>query len=268
MNVIPWEEFRAGKPYGEPLAAAIGVFDGLHLGHRELIGRVLGRRGLASAVVTFKENPKRILSPSTFHGELSTLDQRLSLIAGTGVDLCVLIDFSGDFSKLPGRQFLSSLSEAGGLRYLAVGSEFRCGHDLDTDAAAIREFCESRSIEIELLKAVGWSGHPVSSSRIRKAVLEGRLDDARAMLGRHYEIDLKGAIPAPSGGTLPVGGQASPPPGRYEASLSYARGSAEAGNPRSLAELSGDGTWRLARESVAGDPVLIGLRLIQAVSRE
>jgi riboflavin kinase/FMN adenylyltransferase len=269
MKVVSWQELGEGRPSSAPLAAAVGVFDGLHIGHRELVGRVLGRVGFVSAVVTFIENPKRILSPSTFHGGLSTLDQRLSLIAAMGVDLCVLIDFSGDFSKLPGRRFLSSLSESGGLRFLAVGADFRCGHRLDTDATAIREFCEARAIGVELLDAVSWAGHPVSSSRIRRAVIEGRLDDASAMLGRSYEIDLRGARPLRSGGSIPTGGQASPPPGRYEASLAFERvEGGEAAGPIE-AELGRDGAWSIrgGGPPAPGSREPVGLRLIKLVSR-
>ncbi len=266
MKIVAWEELGSRQGSGAPLAAAIGVFDGLHIGHRELIGRVLGREGLASAVVTFKENPKRLLSPSTFHGELSTLEQRLSLIGSMGVELCLLIDFSGDFSKLPGRHFLTELSDRGKLRYLAVGSDFRCGHRLDTDASGIREFCAERSIDVELLGAVQWSGHPVSSSRIRKAILEGRLGDAASMLGRHYEIDLRGALREEGGALRPIGGQACPPIGAYESVIVRAAGSGES---RAVARLGSDGAWVLPGEAVTGpeDPALLSLRLVAMVSR-
>jgi riboflavin kinase/FMN adenylyltransferase len=259
MRVLTWEELSASRRAEEPIAAAIGVFDGLHIGHKELVRRVLGREGLVPAVVTFAVNPKRILSPSTFHGELSTLDQRLALIDSIGVELCVLIDFSGEFSKLPGRHFLSMLSESGGLRFLAVGSDFRCGHRLDTGADDIREFCVERSIEVEFLKAVQWSGRPVSSSRIRKAVLEGRLEDAAGMLGRPYEIDLSDAQRTETGGFAPSGAQASPPAGVYEAYPAHQ------GAARTFARLGSDGSWIFA-----GSPGRdrAGLRLIHMVSRE
>jgi riboflavin kinase / FMN adenylyltransferase len=277
MKVLPWEDLASWRKDGAPIAAAIGVFDGLHVGHRALIRRVLGRPGLASAVVTFAENPKRVLSPSSFRGELSTLAQRLDLIASMGVDLCVLIDFSGDFSKLPGRLFLSALRDGGELRFLAVGSNFRCGHRLDTDAEGIREFCEQRSIDAEFLDAVQWSGYPVSSSRIRKAVLEGRLGDAEAMLDRPYEIDLRGAIPLGDGAWLPSGGQASPPAGSYEAVASFAGGEGEPGSQarRSLpvaATHGKGGSWALAAGGPEGAPgipsdVPTGLSLLRMVSR-
>jgi FAD synthase len=245
----------------------VGVFDGLHIGHKALIGKVVGRSGFASAVVTFKENPKRILSPSTFSGDISTLSQRLDLIESMGADFVVLIDFSGDFSKLPGRRFLSMLEERAALRYLAVGHDFRCGYELDTDSESIRAFCEERSIGIELLRAVNWAGHAVSSSRIRKAITEGRLEDAASMLGRPYELDIRVSHIGASDCFARTASQAIPPPGIYGAVLVWA--GAFAPN-EVLARLDGEGFWFLYN----GDPltdgqrVPVGLRLLRLVSRE
>lgn len=271
MKVLRWEEFRSGRA-DYPLAVVIGVFDGLHIGHRELVARVLGREGLSSAVVTFAENPKRILTPASFDGGLSTLDQKLSLIESMGVDLSVLIDFSGDFSKLPGRQFLSLLSESGSLRYLAVGSDFRCGYGLDTDAQGVRDFCRARSIGVELLSAVQWAGQAVSSSRIRKAIVAGRVEEAAGMLGRPYEVDLRGASSPAAGCLVPIGGQASPPPGPFLSRLSY-EGGDPSGEPAGeggtvfVALLGSDGSWTLPREAARLGRAT-GLRLLKKVSRE
>jgi hypothetical protein len=276
VKVLSWEEFVEGRLSSLPFAATIGVFDGLHIGHRELVSRILGKEGLVSVVLTFRENPKRLLTPSTYQGELSTLDQKLELIESMGADFCVLIDFSGDFSKLPGRQFLSMLKGSGEFRFLAVGSEFRCGQGLDTNAESIRAFCEGNSIGIELIHAVRWAGHPVSSSRIRKAILEGRLDDAASMLGRPYEIDLRGSILSTGGRVAPVGAQARPPRGSYDGCLVYA---AEAELPALSvsAQIDAEGFWSfVSKADVAGgrraegsaNEALKGLGLIRLVSRE
>jgi riboflavin kinase/FMN adenylyltransferase len=268
MRVLSWEELRAGALAGVPFAATIGVFDGLHIGHRELIARILGKEGVVSIVLTFKENPKRILSPSTYHGELSTLDQKLALVESMGADFCVLIDFSGDFSKLPGRRFLSMLRESGEFRYLAVGSDFRCGKGLDTNAEDIRSFCVRHSIGIELIRAVQWAGHPVSSSRIRKAIVEGRLGDAASMLGRPYEIDLRASSFSSEGRIKPVGVQASPPRGSYEATMAHAAGSGLPESPVS-ARIDAEGCWSIdgGADCASGNGKPTGLRLIRLVSR-
>jgi riboflavin kinase/FMN adenylyltransferase len=251
MKTLSWEEFASGSAALGPIAATIGVFDGLHIGHQALIATITGMDGLSSVVFTFKENPKRILAPSAFQGELSTLERKLELIESLGVRTCVLIDFSGDFSKLPGRQFLSLLVGRAELRFLAVGANFKCGHRLDTDAEGIRAFCSPLGIGFASLQAVGWGGHPVSSSRIRLALREGRLEEAQAMLGRPYELDLD----RPS--------QVQPPAGTYEARS----GEGE----EVLASLDGEGRWTVrgfADEAGLSRPAKRGrLALLRLVSR-
>jgi riboflavin kinase / FMN adenylyltransferase len=273
VRILTWEAYVDGGLPGisceRPFAATIGVFDGLHIGHQELIKRILGRSGLDSVVLTFKENPKRILSPHTHPGELSTLDQKLELIESMSVDFCVLIDFSGDFSKLPGRRFLSILKDRGRLGFLAVGSDFRCGRGLDTGASDIRSFCEEFSVGIELVESIRWAGYAVSSSRIRKAIIEGRLEDAQAMLGRPYEIDLRGAVPSSAGLWAPKGAQARPPRGIYDARLAF--GSGSAAFPVS-ARLDATGLWTFGLGAEGSFPrpgaEPRGLGLIRMVSRE
>ncbi len=217
MIVVEWEAFLA-SPNERPLAATVGVFDGLHAGHRHLIGKVRASDpAYRTAAVTFKDNPKRLLYPATYHGDLASLAQKLEGFEALGLDLVVLIDFSGNFSKLAGRDFLSLLKDRGRLSYLAVGSNFRCGHRLDTDARAVAAFLSAQGVQADIVEPVEWNGHPVSSSRIRHAVMDGRLEDAAAMLGRPYELDLRAltaldvdddvfVFPFPSGRVVPPEG--------------------------------------------------------------
>ncbi|HUW41577.1 MAG TPA: FAD synthetase family protein [Rectinemataceae bacterium] len=218
MNVISWQEFVSGAFEDPPIAATVGVFDGLHLGHRDLVSRVLSNSGTRSAVFTFRDNPKRSLRPGAFHGDLFSPEQKLEELERLGVEVCVQIDFSGDFSKLAGRIFLSLLAEKGGIRLLVIGSDFRCGHRLDTGVEEIVSYYAPLGIRTEVLDPVLWGGHPVSSSRIRRSVAEGRLDAAAAMLGRPYELDLRTAIREDSGlgGFTLAGAQVAPPAGMYD----------------------------------------------------
>jgi riboflavin kinase/FMN adenylyltransferase len=222
VRVLDWEEFATGSGLGKPISATVGVFDGLHMGHRRLVEKVFAHAGgRLSCVLTFRDSPKRILHPASWHGALSTLDQKLEALDSTGLDVCVLIDFSGNFSKLAGRDFLSVLREKGDLEYIAVGSNFSCGYRLDTHASDIKAYYSDLGVEAEVVEPVLWGGHPVSSSRIRHAVMDGRLGEAKAMMGRSYEVDLRGirvlrseaghpACERPSGIVLP-------PLGRYDA---------------------------------------------------
>lgn len=190
-EIISWEAFRAWSPGPRPLAATIGVFDGLHQGHRELIRRIVARGpGLRPAVFTFRENPKRLLRPEGFEGDLLSLERKLELLAELGVEVVILIDFSGDFSRMPGRNFLSTVVDAGRVAYLAIGWDFHCGRGRDTDATALADFCRVRAVDAELLDPVSFQGDTASSTRIRRAVQAGRLLEAERLLGRPYEVEV------------------------------------------------------------------------------
>jgi len=221
MKVLSWEDFASGQASATPLSATVGVFDGLHIGHRKLIESVLTHGGgRLPAVFTFRESPKLRTRPKAFPGALMSLEQKLEGLEGLGLGLCVLIDFSGNFSKLAGRDFLSILRIKGNLGYMAVGSNFSCGYRLDTHAGDIVSILSEYGIKAEVLEPVLWEGHPVSSSRIRTAIGEGRMADAEAMMGRVYELDLAGAgWKDLAKGRLACGlprGSVLPPPGWYE----------------------------------------------------
>jgi riboflavin kinase/FMN adenylyltransferase len=177
----------------------IGVFDGVHLGHRSLIERIV-RRGPNPTVVTFRENPKKVLwriqkaeTPSPYKGDLYSLKQKTQIFDSSGVKFLVLIDFSQEFSKLNGREFLDLLGNKGRMAFLAVGNNFRCGFRQDTDAGLARQINERKGIPTELIPPVylhGMDSEPVSSSRIRQAVLEGDIKLASSLLGRNFGLDL------------------------------------------------------------------------------
>ena len=219
MNIIAWADFISSSS-SVPLAATIGVFDGVHRGHRKLVETVLSKGpALRSAVLTFSENPKKILHPQTYKGCLFSLEQKIDTFGALGVDACVLIDFSLNFGTLSGAEFLFFLAKAG-VRFICVGPNFRCGHKMDTNAQALAEISGKLGMAAEIVEPVMSGGHPVSSSRIRNAVLEGRLGEATQMLGRPHTVLARFE---PSGeGKLSVAEIPEvvlPPPGLYKVVL-------------------------------------------------
>jgi riboflavin kinase/FMN adenylyltransferase len=216
MRLIDWSRFATGTE--EPLAGTgsamtIGVFDGVHRGHQALIGRITGRE-LQPVIVTFTGTPKSFRH--NWKGEIYTLDRKLAIFEQLGAVLTILIDFSPNFSKLSGRDFIRILRERGGLRFLAVGSNFRCGYRLDTDAAAIGAM-NSEDLKTEVLSPVLSGGSPVSSSRIRAALMAGDLAAAAELLGRNFDLDTSGLSPVPDRGgvLLNPGRRVLPPEGSY-----------------------------------------------------
>jgi len=197
LRVIEWPEFLVDPPPGLCSAMAIGVFDGVHLGHQALINRIVSR-GPNPTVVTFRENPKKALcrisgtgTSGSYKGDLYSLKQKMEIFDSLGVKFLVLIDFSEDFSKLKGKEFLDLLGNNGKMAFLAIGDNFRCGFAQDTDADIARQVNEEKGIPTELIPQVNLTDKgPVSSSLIRQAVLAGNLKLASELLGRNFSLDL------------------------------------------------------------------------------
>ncbi len=225
MTVVDWEDLVSGVFTPErPTAMTIGVFDGVHRGHRLLLSRVAARReeNIPTAV-TFRVSPKAVLRPRAYEGDILSLNQKVEALGAAGAELVILIDFSGNFGKLAGKDFIGLLKDRGKLRYLAVGSDFRCGHRLDTDATALKLMNEKDGIVTDILESLVSGSAVVSSSRIRTAILAGDLVEAAALLGRNVELDLDGTPTTPGDGWIDFNVRANcritPPNGRYPAIL-------------------------------------------------
>jgi len=245
VKVYTWEEFISDSPRNT-LAATVGVFDGLHLGHQALIRAVRGEApALVPCVITFRENPKKMLHRSSYRGSLLTVAQKLAAIEALGIEHCVLIDFSDNFATLAGREFLTALYIAN-VRFVTVGENFQFGYKLDTDAVKLASICGELGMRSRIVKNVLYRGHPVSSSRIRHAVLEGKLDEASEMLSRPYQMPLVRAGDNSEGGEAefaPGDDLVLPPDGMYNAIV-----------------LDG-GDARETKVSVAHHRISIGLRM-------
>ena len=197
LRIIDWPDFLAGGSDQGGAAITIGVFDGVHLGHQALIKRIV-ERGPNPTVITFRENPKKMTS-GYYGGDLYSLKQKLNAFDELGVNRAVLIDFSPEFSKLKGKEFLDLLAGRGRMVFLAIGCHFRCGFRQDTDACLVREINSGNGIPTELFLPIALpleaGNSPVSSSRIRSAVISGDLENAAAFLGRNFGLDLSDITP-------------------------------------------------------------------------
>jgi riboflavin kinase/FMN adenylyltransferase len=188
MTVIEWPDFlKNGLPLGEKLSSVtVGVFDGVHRGHQALIERVVSHNSsFVPVVITFRQNHKGEKNT----GDIQTFQQRTAMFESLGLKIAVVVDFTESFRHMPGIEFLELLLKHGNIGFLAVGSNFRCGYGLDTDAAAIQKFFALQGIPVEIVPEVMEGSLPISSSRIRSAILRGDLLQAQAMLGRPYTID-------------------------------------------------------------------------------
>ncbi|MGH2978326.1 MAG: bifunctional riboflavin kinase/FAD synthetase [Solirubrobacterales bacterium] len=170
-------------------AVALGTFDGVHRGHRRVIGSAVERareRGLASMVATFDPHPLRVLRPEQPPRLLTTTDQKIDLISELGVDELVAIPFTPELSRQSAEDFCEQVL-AGTLaaRSVSVGANFRFGHGAAGDAALLRARPE---FETEVVDLVQEDGDSISSSRIRGLLAEGEVAHAAELLGAPYSL--------------------------------------------------------------------------------
>jgi len=159
----------------------VGIFDGVHIGHQALLKRIVSYDSCETpVVVTFRQNHKNE------SGNILTFKQRVNIFESMGIQITVVIDFTEEFKKMPGIEFLKILLERGNVGFFAVGTGFRCGYQQDTDAEMIQKFFTSHDIPVEIIPRVMEGSLPVSSSRIRGAISAGDIESAQKMLGRTY----------------------------------------------------------------------------------
>jgi riboflavin kinase/FMN adenylyltransferase len=136
------------------------------------------------------------LNPAGFAGDIYNLDQKLRHLESLGVKLTALIDFSEEFSKMNGRDFIDLLLKGQPVTLLALGENFRCGHGRGVGAGELRSLAGARGVETWVAPPVMDGGKPISSNRIRQALAAGRFEEAERMLGRPLDsITLNNFVP-------------------------------------------------------------------------
>jgi riboflavin kinase/FMN adenylyltransferase len=200
MRVIDWSKIAAGSSPAGASALTIGVFDGIHRGHQELIRRITARNAeFISTLITFRKNPKEFLKKREFKGDILTLDQKLLIFEQLSIAQVVLIDFSENFSKLGGKEFLDLVRNRLRPGFVAVGGNFRCGYRGDTDAPRLKALYHKAGIPVEVVVPVLDGARPVSSSRIRSAIAAGDFSAAARLLDRNFEFDVSSIVPEDRG---------------------------------------------------------------------
>jgi riboflavin kinase/FMN adenylyltransferase len=173
-------------------AVTIGNFDGVHLGHARLVERLramAGRVAGPAVAFTFDPPPARILRPDAAPEPLMPADRRVEILGQLGVDAILVYPTDLPLLKLEAREFFDQIVRGRlGCRAMVEGPNFFFGHNRSGNVEVLRGFCAEAGMPLEVVEPVEIGGQAVSSSRIRSLVLEGRLDEARQMLGRPYRL--------------------------------------------------------------------------------
>jgi len=184
MQIIDWQEFLDNdlQLKGKLSSMTVGIFDGVHRGHKALIERIVSHNiNHVPAVVTFRQNHKIVNNKQKY---IQSFEERLAAFESLKVQITIVIDFTESFRKMSGAEFLKLLFKHGSVGFFTVGNDFRCGYRLDTDAAAIKTFFAAHNIPVEIIPEVTEESQPISSSRIRTAIGTGNFSLAEKMLGR------------------------------------------------------------------------------------
>ncbi len=180
---------------GERTVITIGVYDGVHVGHRTVISQVrerAAREGAKSVVVTFDRHPLSVVRPEAAPRLLANLDQKLSLLESTGVDAVVIVPFNEAQANETPVEFVERvLVNSLAAKVVIVGSDFHFGHMRQGNVTLLREMGERHDFSCEpvvLVPRADGIDEPVSSTAIRRALAGGEIDTASRMLGRPYEV--------------------------------------------------------------------------------
>ena len=177
----------------KPTVVTIGNFDGVHLGHQKILSGVLeGTRSgnLMGTVLTFYPHPTRVLRPEAAPALLSTLQQRLAAFDSAGLDAALVLRFDAELAKVSGEDFVRKyLVEILRARAVMVGGNFRFGHRQSGDVNILEELGRRWGFEVHVVPPVVIDGVVVSSSAVRDALRDGRVEEAARLLGRPFALE-------------------------------------------------------------------------------
>ncbi len=165
----------------------VGSFDGVHLGHVDVIGRVVAAAKEAeaqSALLTFEPHPRCVLDPGNCPQSITSLQEKLALIEAAGIDHAIVLRFDRELASLAPQEFIQRLSALMDLRRWVIGYDFAFGRGRTGNAHWLRE----HGYEVEVVPPFKIDGHDLHSSEVRRLITTGEVDKANRLLGREYTL--------------------------------------------------------------------------------
>lgn len=175
----------------QPLAIAIGTFDGYHRGHAEVVRRLIEaakERNCLPALLTYDNHPTHVLQPQNPTPLISTLSHKLALLENTDVDYLLLFTFDPTFAAQTAEQFLQRLMQIAPFTYLNMGYDGRIGKQRTGDREHLTALSEKHGFDLEYTPTLRFNDETVSSTAIRSAIASGNISLASDLLGRPYSI--------------------------------------------------------------------------------
>jgi riboflavin kinase / FMN adenylyltransferase len=192
MDVIHFPDDGVPTRWAHPVLA-LGNFDGVHRGHRKILERVrrgASERGSMAVVMTFEPHPPRVVRPDKAPPVLMTLDQKLDAIGEAGISCAAIVRFTPEVSRWDPEMFVRTvLVDWLKVVEVWVGANFLFGHDRAGNFSMLRMLGGRYGFKAEKIDPVRYKDFVVSSTRIRRLLSEGRVDEAGALLGHQYWID-------------------------------------------------------------------------------
>ena len=192
MEVARFPDDHRPPRWHQPVLA-LGNFDGLHRGHIKIIERVrrvVAERGGTSLVLTFDPHPPRVVRPDKAPLLLMTLDQKLEALEKAGIQGVAIVRFTQELSRWEPETFVKNvLVDWLRVAEVWVGADFLFGRDRSGNFSLLRALGSQYGFRVEKIDPVRYKEFVVSSTRIRRLIAEGRVDEASALLGRHFFID-------------------------------------------------------------------------------
>jgi riboflavin kinase/FMN adenylyltransferase len=180
------------EPASSPTVLTIGNFDGLHLGHRAMLERLVakGRElGLPPSVMTFEPHPREVFAPEQAPARLTSMREKLNLLESCGVERVYVCRFDRRLASLAADDFIGKLLVRGlAVRHVIIGDDFRFGKGRSGDFAALEAAGRQYGFTCEAMHTIEVDGERVSSSAVRDALAAGDLEHAARLLGRPYVI--------------------------------------------------------------------------------
>lgn len=202
MEILHYRERQLFAPQGNPISAlakrsaaiTIGSFDGVHLGHRHLLGRLLGRakeEHLQAVVITFEPHPRTVVAKpnATPLRLLTTLEEKVALLSTLGIDTLIVIEFTKAFSELSPDAFVEEiLLREFGLAAMVIGYDHRFGKDRKGSMQTLEQLSEKHGFLIEMVEEFSLEGRHISSTEIRRMLSTGQIYEANTLLGSPYRL--------------------------------------------------------------------------------